>query len=173
MNINVGWHQHYQCRLWVLWCVVLSSAASGEDSMNDQRLFFTDHQRQEIDRSNTSDAKYEAIVPSVSKKHIQSAENKKPLSAMKNISMPTATHVSTVFFNGFVASNEKIQVIINGLPCQPMQVTETDEAELPTKINCPHLNRLPFNYLLSRHADQLIVEFDNATKARLGQGDGF
>lgn len=161
------------CTVLLLVAVLQVHAA---DIMNDQRLFFSDKQRQLLDVStvdaSNSHAKDETMVKLSSTQKNQ-PKNQTDQSAKNNALLVPKKESVAVHFNGLVTGRELIQVLINGKPCLPVNKVELQNGESSKPIKCPHLNSLPFGLSLHIDSEQIIVRSGSLTKAQLGRGDKF
>ena len=161
---KLGNRESRRCIRCMLCFSVLSPVVCVADGLHEQRLFFTDQQRELLDSSVADVSSGKALADS------SSAE-----SAQQKTDAPTVDP-SRIFYNGLVIGRGSIQLLINGLPCQPILLVESFENEQPGQgkpVDCPHLNNLPFNIQVHDQTEQVLVRLKNITKALLNPGESF
>ena len=146
---------------------------NAEDTMSHQRLFFTDQQRQLIDLSMVVNAEDKATVQILQIEKYQRPAKGDLSGTAEGESMPSVTQKMTVFFNGYVTGRERIQIVINGMPCQAIPVPESIEMGALDRVDCPHLSLSPYTFFLNQQAGHIVVQLNKLTMAKLSQGDIF
>jgi len=153
--------------------LLFSPVVYADEGLSEQRLFFTDQQREKLDASSAGDARDEESAPVSAIANDQPSVIGSTHSVAENMPAQVDTHSFSVFFNGLVTGREGIQLLINGLTCQLIPVRQAADNESASPIDCPHLNALPFSYLWQRKHGQLLVQLDGQTRIRLDRGGKF
>lgn len=135
----------------------VAPATANESGLGELRLFFSNAQRQ-------ADGD---IEPDAAAAHSSSADSARSESTGQHRQAPAGavagaaadqTMPKQIAFTALVQGPRFVQVLINGLPCQPIQRLVHDDADNPVPLSCPlELPRgLQLHYLAKRHRVQVL-----------------